>query len=298
MTLLFRCDSSAAIGTGHVMRDLQLAKRYSGARIVFAVRELEGSINHVIKQAGYELHRLESGDLDEFVKTVKRYDPDLVVIDHYGIDAAFEWALQEQTGAKLLCFDDTYEKHSCDIVLNHNLYARKENYEGLVPRGCELRCGRHYTLLRDEFYAYKDTPAPANEVPKVFIAMGGADSGGVSLEILRVLEGFVCEAVVVTTRANPHLHKLRKYVRHNASVTLHVETAQMAKLMASCDLAVAAAGSTMNELLFLRIPVIAVEAADNQRYMAEYVRLLGMDVLRGFDKKRLRNALAKRIKRR
>ena len=75
----------------------------------------------------------------------------MVIFDHYGIDYQYEKQIKIKTEVKILSFDDTYEKHHCDILLNHNIYAKKEQYKDLVPDFCELRCGRKYTLIRDEF---------------------------------------------------------------------------------------------------------------------------------------------------
>ena len=50
--ILFRADSSSFIGTGHIMRDLVLAKQYKTENIIFAVRELDGNINYKIDEEG------------------------------------------------------------------------------------------------------------------------------------------------------------------------------------------------------------------------------------------------------
>lgn len=61
--VLFRCDSSSTIGTGHVMRDLVLASQFKGARVSFATQDLDGNINHVIEKAGYTCLNLKSNSL-------------------------------------------------------------------------------------------------------------------------------------------------------------------------------------------------------------------------------------------
>jgi len=151
MNVLFRADSSSTIGTGHIMRDLVLARQYADDKVMFATQELDGNINHKIKEAGYTLEILESNSLKKLIELVKKHSIDLVIIDHYDIDHKYEKKLKKRTGVKILSFDDTYEKHYCDILLNHNIYAQERKYSKLVSKSCELRCGNKYTLLRDEF---------------------------------------------------------------------------------------------------------------------------------------------------
>ena len=50
MTIIIRTDSSSVIGTGHIMRDLVLAGQFSEAKIIFAVQDLPGNINHKIQR--------------------------------------------------------------------------------------------------------------------------------------------------------------------------------------------------------------------------------------------------------
>ena len=54
MNILIRADSSN-IGTGHIMRDLVLAKQYKNENIIFATQDLVGNINHKIIEAGYKI---------------------------------------------------------------------------------------------------------------------------------------------------------------------------------------------------------------------------------------------------
>ncbi len=186
MNILIRCDSSSNIGTGHVMRCLVLAKQYTDANIVFATQNLNKNINHKIIEAKYRVKLLKSNDVSEVIKLVTKLDIDLLIIDSYDIDYKYEKKLKKKTGVKILALDDTYEKHYCDILLNHNIYAKKKKYKNLVPKECELRCGAKYTLLRDEF-----TKAKVYKKYKgfsVFVAMGGADTADINIDILKALK--------------------------------------------------------------------------------------------------------------
>ena len=156
MNILVRADSSSYIGTGHIMRDLVLAKQYLNENIIFATQDLVGNINHKIIESGYKIELLKSNDFEELNDLIKRLNIDMIIIDNYDIDYNFEKKLKEDNSSlNFFVLDDTYEKHFCDILLNHNIYAYEKKYKNKVPKNCELRCRAKYTLLRDEFLEAK-----------------------------------------------------------------------------------------------------------------------------------------------
>ena len=269
------------------MRDLVLAEQYKDAKIVFAVQDLEGNINHKILEDNYTIKLLKSDDIQEVVALVRECNIDLVVIDHYGIDVGFEKKLKNATNVQILSFDDTYERHCCDILLNHNVYADKLRYKDLVPEGCELRCGSEFTLLRDAFK--KNQRKLSNLTPRaVLVAMGGADSAHKNIEILSVLEQFPnLHAYVVTTSANKNLESLRKYAKKRVNVTLHINTSRMAQLMAEVDFAILTPSVIVNEALYMRLPFVSIKTAENQRYMHDFLIANKYYVLPSFDKVQL-----------
>jgi len=284
-TILFRSDSSSTIGTGHIMRDLVLAQQYTNINIIFATQDLDGNINHKIVEAGYTIEVLSSSDIKEFIKLVKKYNANLVVIDHYGIDHKYEKMLKSKTGVKILAFDDTYEKHNCDILLNHNISGNKKRYKGLVPKSCELRCGKKYTLLRDEFIKEKKRKT-------IFIAIGGADHSNINIKILKVLEKFTDLKVnLVTTTANANLEELKKYIHAKKWVELHINSTKIAKLMKKSDFAIVTPSVTVNEIFYMEIPFLAIKTAENQDDIYKYLVKNSYDVLKHFNKKRLKKVL-------
>ena len=183
LNILLRSDSSSTVGLGHIMRDLVLAKKCSDANITFASQDLDGNVNYKISEAGYNLEILKSNDKKELLKLIKRLSIDLLVIDHYEIDYKIEKYLKNHSDIEILSFDDTYEKHYCDILLNHNISANAKRYKELIPKDCELRCGAKYTLLRDEFIEEKRKKT-------ILLAMGGTDHSNLNIKILKVLNKF------------------------------------------------------------------------------------------------------------
>jgi len=296
-TVIIRADSSSTIGTGHIMRDLVLAEReFSDARVIFAVRDLPGNINRRIEEAGYEVVLLESEEIREVADLVIREKADTIVIDHYGIGYDEEKSLKVMTGAKIFILDDTYERHYCDVLLNHNVYAEATKYRGLVPGHCEIWCGSEYTLLRREFLEAKKNRASQKVLEgkekKVFLAMGGADHSQVNIPILEVLKRWDNLKVdIVTTSANSGLNRLKDYVRRYPNFRLHINTDRIAELMISADFAVVSPSVVLNELFFLDVPFVAIMTADNQKEMYNYLKRKKFLILKRFEIERFKKSI-------
>jgi UDP-2,4-diacetamido-2,4,6-trideoxy-beta-L-altropyranose hydrolase/UDP-4-amino-4,6-dideoxy-N-acetyl-beta-L-altrosamine N-acetyltransferase len=291
MNILFRVDSSSSIGTGHVMRDLVLVEQFKDDTVIFATQELEGNINFRITEASYQLEILESNEITEVIELIKKYDIQRIVIDNYSIDYDYEKKLKEETNVEIFVIDDTYEKHYCDILLNHNIYADELKYKTLVPKDCTLKCGSKYTLLRDEFINVNRTKK--NNIKKTFfIAMGGSDPLNLNIKILEVLEVFKNIKVnIVTTYSNQNLEELERYSLGKGWINLYINCNFMAELMVNSDYAIITPSVTANEVYYMKLPFIAIKMADNQKYMYEYLLEKKYHVMPEFNKDALTNIL-------
>jgi len=285
MKILFRTDASSTIGIGHVMRDLVLAKQYKEDKVIFATRALKGNINRTIKEAGYKVKKLKSNRVKELIMLVKKLKIDMVIIDSATIDYAFEKELKEKTGVKIMVLDDLYEKHYCDILLNHNIYADSARYNGLVPEECELRCGEEFTLLRDEFFEAKESKKElSKDKMSIFIAMGGADKAGLNIPILKALEAFPdIHTHIVSTNANKNLNELEMYVSGKDSITLHINSNEIANIMSQCQMAIIPPSVTLHEVNFMELLFIPIQTAETQKEMVSFLESNGYPVLKEFD---------------
>lgn len=272
MNILFRADSSSTIGLGHLMRCLVLAEQYPTANISFACQDLVKNANYKITDAGYSLHLLNDHSIETLVKLIQKLAIYFIIFDHYDIDAAFEKSIKTQTGVKILSFDDTYEPHYCDILLNHNIYAKKERYKNLTPHFCELRCGREYTLIRDEFKKIKPKKRQINKKnPTVFVALGGVDTSNISLSVLKTLIEFDNITIhLATTSANPNIPILQAFANKYADVNIYVDY-NIAILMDKSDFAIVTPSVIVYEVIFLNLPFIAIKTAENQKILYQYL---------------------------
>ena len=173
--------------------------------LFFACQDLSGNINKRILKSGYKLEIINSNDIKELDNIIINYNINMIIIDSYDIDYEFEKKLKKNhNNLTILSLDDTYQKHYCDILLNHNISANQKRYKTLVPKHCDIRCGKKYTLLRDEFIQEKD-------ILDVALIMGGTDSANMNIDILEVLKQFNNLRIkILSTTANKNIKELEK----------------------------------------------------------------------------------------
>jgi UDP-2,4-diacetamido-2,4,6-trideoxy-beta-L-altropyranose hydrolase len=276
MNILIRCDASATIGLGHLMRDLVLAKQFPEDAVSFASVAMDETFETTLS---YPLYQLSDATPKALIHCIEAHKTDLLIIDHYSIDAAFERQVKEATGVTLFVLDDNYRPHHCDILLNHNLYGNASRYEGLVPPHCELRCGGEHLLIRDEFKAERTM---SREQKGVVIAMGGTDTLGLTRSIA-ALPPATLPVTLVTSSANPALDELKTFASKHRHIDLYIDTSDMARLLHSAKLAIVSASTLAQEALYLETPLIAIKTADNQVDMVDYLRRHDHMVCDSFD---------------
>ena len=290
--ILFRTDSSSKIGIGHVMRSLVLAKQYPKDNIKFAVQNLPKNINRKIKDAGYAIETLKTNNIDECIQLIKKLKIDLIIIDHYDIKYKQEKKIKEQTGIQIFVLDDTYEKHYCDILLNHNIGANKLKYRGLVPENAELRCGENFALIREEFIIEKKKRKSLKNNKRILVSMGGTDAGHLNIKILEVLLNFKNIKVdIITTNANLNLDELKILCYEHRNFDLHIETNKMATLMNQASLIITTPSVTINEVYYMDIPFIAIKIAENQNEIYKFLHKKKYPTMDHFDPKVLNDII-------
>lgn len=295
MNILFRVDSSATIGTGHIMRCLALAKEFEKNSVIFATQDLQGNINYKIKEAGYEIKLLKNNSLGELHKLIKQLSINLIIIDSYNISYKFEQRLKKRNPQRvLMVLDDLYKQHHCDILLNHNIYAKKSRYKGLVPKNCDIKCGARYTLLREEFKKAKNLVVDRSQT-SIFVAMGGNDHSNLTQKILQSIEELKKNILinVVTTKANQHLVSLKEYCEDKENIRLHIDSKEIAFLIKQSSLAIITPSVIANEVYYLDVDMIAIQTAKNQKLMYRFLKQNGYFAMKKFDKKILQEGIEK-----
>lgn len=265
---LIRADSGSKIGHGHVRRDLILAQNFKD--ISFACIDLPGSLAGEIP---YPVFTLKSADINELVNLIKEHKFELLVIDHYGINAADEKLIKEQTNVQILSFDDNYKEHFCDYLLNVNIYAQPQKYANLAPANCELIFS---PLVRSEFY--NEAKIKRKKKFNYLIALGGTDSLNLTAKIASNLLVKNKKVAAITTSVNANLANLQNLADSEPNFSLFINSNEVARLMNESEILVISASSLVNEALVLGAKFKAVRVADNQNEMAQWLAANGREI--------------------
>lgn len=308
MKVLFRTDASLEIGTGHVMRCLTLADalRLRGNECLFVCRAHASHLGELIGQRGHRVQLLPvepdqvrpldpadqpfhlawlgsawERDAEQTAELARAEGVDLLVVDHYALDARWEGMLRPWC-KQILAIDDLADRpHDCDFLLDQNLIQDMQGrYANRVPDSCIQILGPNFALLQPRYAELHDRlPLRAGPIRRVLIYFGGADADnltGMAIAACLSLPEHSVDIDVVANPRGPHIDALREQIRAFSHITLHESLPSLAALIARADLAIGASGATSWERCCLGVPSLVISLAENQRPIAAELNCQGL----------------------
>lgn len=288
---VFRCDASAALGGGHVMRCLTLARVLAaqGWAITFAVNDEAKSAVPALPDSGFPVStgfRMDAGDAALLRGLSAGAAPDLLVVDHYGATLELEQGWRGLAHLRL-SIDDFAEpstvadpRHDCEMLLNTNIGATAEAYRGRVPEGAVVLAGLSYALLRPEFaetarLRLASRSKEPSRIQRAVLSFGLTDLNAITARVARLVREIEPELEIdaIVGPDAPSLAELR--AAGDPLLALHVAPGDVAAIMARADLAIGAAGQSAYERCALGLPSIAVALAENQLFLVEGIAKAG-----------------------
>ena len=266
MRIVFICESSLDIGTGHVMRCITLANafRLFDYDILFATSKT--STNLIDKLNNFKI-------IDPQIFINNPIQSDLIVIDNYQVDYIFEEQIRKHTN-KILVIDDLFNrKHNCDILLDQNLGVKKSFYKNLVNKNCKILVGTKYALLRPEFLEFRKLMfrkrKSTKEITKILVNFGGSDLNNYCLKVLKMIEesNFKGEVNVILGFKAIHLNEIKEFANNSKNKIIIHHQADMAQMIFDADIGIGAGGSSTWERCCLGLPTYLFKIADNQEFI-------------------------------
>ena len=279
----FRADGSAATGAGHLMRCLTVAQQlqkkteYSG-QVCFLCAEKASAELLQSRQMPVEVLGTDPADLEAELPVLEEHLTDngnVFLVDSYRVTDAYLRKLQ-RFGKVFLLDDMQQHGFPVDGVINYNLFADPEKYRELYGNEIPRYLGAMYVPVRQQFCDAADHYKVTDSVTDLLITTGGGDQDNIAGDILEELcehrpAGCRVRYHLVVGRFNPNREKLEQYAAEHKEVILHCDVQDMAALMASCQLAVTAGGTTIYELAVLGVPFVCFSYAENQEGLTQWI---------------------------
>jgi UDP-2,4-diacetamido-2,4,6-trideoxy-beta-L-altropyranose hydrolase len=292
MNVVFRVDSSAIIGSGHVMRCLVLARELKsrGANVHFICRDHRGNIISLIEKAFFRITILESAEdiiienervYSEWLGVDQEFDAlqtlaaigednvDCLIVDHYSLDFSWESILRERVSSIFVIDDLANRRHDCDVLLDSNYTgSASERYAELVSSECITLFGPEYAIMSDRYRVHTKIPRIRDgSIKNILVYFGGSDQNNLTGRCLEALDtpelsGIAIDVVRGTT--NPHAEYLHSFTANRENIRLHENLPDLSVLINRADLGIGAAGVTTWERMCLGLPSIVVTIAENQ----------------------------------
>lgn len=270
-TAFFRFEASPTIGAGHAMRSCVLAD---------SLREIGWECFLLTHQTSYEfiegLNRFQRVDPQNFYKDPLLHD--LLVIDNYDVNISYEQRFRP-FAKKIMVIDDLANRlHECDILLDQTYGRQNKDYKNLVPAGCQILSGQNYTLIRKEFFNFREKSKKKREqtkaINRVLISMGGGNSIEYIFKVLNMLKNsqYKGEIDIVLGMKNDSFQSIMSFIDSIPNkCNIHINPS-MPQLIYDADLAIGGAGSSVWERCVLGLPQCVLLTADNQEFCLSQIK--------------------------
>lgn len=262
---IFRAEAGSAIGVGHVMRSLTLARaaKCAGFDCELHTQDIPPELRDHAMAAGVRVVDVtcEVGSTED-ARVLAGHGQAVTCVDGYWVSRSYVDSLAGSAGT-VVVIDDTgaLDGSAFDLLLNQNPYASETMYPESSPN--RLLLGLAYVLIRPEVARHIGATRPTRQSLEVVVALGGTDVAGLGpalCDALASIEGVsVSLASGFSTLPPPSEHHGTK-----DQVVTMIPSANLPEVLARSDLAVVAAGSTVWEVAALGIPAVALVVADNQ----------------------------------
>ena len=262
-------NASVSVGGGHLRRCMVLAEALAakGWAVIAALCDVDFAKN-LAAPARIEVAVIPEYAAAALIEAVPG-GCDVLIVDHYGLDAAFEadcrgWA------SRILVIDDLADRrHDCDFLVDQTPDRGRSAYQDLVPASCRILAGPNYALLHPNFARLREPRRPtAKRVERGLISFGATDPDDMTSAAIEAFQrtGLGLRLDIILGAGAPHTERVKKAAAKfvNGQVGVHVDVSDPATIVRHADIAIGAGGISSLERCCLGIPSLIGSLAENQ----------------------------------
>ena len=195
MNIAFRTDSSFSIGTGHIHRCLNIARKFKIKKIkcYFFTNDYPGNINKLIqeeftlckistkKKDGIYSDKVNIIDANVSIKLIRKHSIDLIFLDNYLINE--KWEKKVSKYCKIVLISDFLNRKSfCDYYINYNTPYENSFMSKNLDNKCKKLIGSDYSIIKDLPNLKKKKLEK-----KITVFMGGVDTKNYTTKLVNIL---------------------------------------------------------------------------------------------------------------
>lgn len=266
--IVFRADGNTKTGLGHLYRLFSLVEIVTDHYEFIFLTKANSTISIIPKHYNLSLIPDEidlSGEANWLSERFPQNDY-LVIADGYQFNSAYQKAVKSK-GYKLIYIDDLVSAYMyADVVINHspniNVFDYKsENYT-------KFALGTDFALLRSVFLEYAKKTRTINKIDTAFVCFGGADPFDLTIEatkaVLSISNFKTVHVIVGAAYVHENLFVLKDLFKNKLKIHKNLSASALAKVMKSCNFAIAPASTILYELACIKMPILSGFYVNNQ----------------------------------
>lgn len=274
LNIKIRCDFGKIHGLGHFKRCLNLANDLKKKKIksTFIINN-DKKIKNIIKDNNHKFIIIngEEISINEDVSWNTKKD-NVLIFDSRNLNN--KYLNRFKYGFKC-CFDDNlYRDLNCSILINNNLWIKKNLYSKNSNR--KLLVGFKYNTVNDDTFVSKQ------KRDGLLISFGGEDPDNITLKIIKYIRNYFNskKIFVILGPYHPDKKSIKDFTKKMNNIKLINNPKNLKPYYDLCNLAITACGTTIYELIASKIPFGYFVIENHQKEFGQYIgkKKLGFNI--------------------
>ena len=324
MDIAFRVESSDTIGSGHLVRCINLANNFlsKGHTCYFIINNKSKEIVKLIKSNNHKILKLGirnnkkiininkndtkftnwlghkwSIDAQNTIKYIKSNRIKILIVDHYAIDSRWERKVKKYVNQLVVIDDLDNRDHHSDFIIDQNFRPDYERHYKKNICNCIRLMGPSYALINPVYSKFKKKYIK-QKISNIFVFFGGSDQNLLTEKVLDILssEKFNKYQInVVIGLNNNRYSKIKSKFNKKKNLKIFYNLNNLADLMKKSDLAIGALGINTWERMCVGLPTLVISSGSDQNIFAEYLNRRKLIKLLGYSNSLKPYTLSKKI---